>query len=61
MARKKNIFENASILKSWALDLAENCGSIITQAVPDMDNVNKLIEEFVSDYNEQMENNDATQ
>lgn len=59
--RKKNIFENPNILKSWALDLAENCGSIITQDVPDMENVNKLIEEFVSDYNEQMENNNATQ
>ena len=54
---KKNIFENPALLKSWAMDVVENCGSAITQAPPNMENLDKLITEFVTDYNKQMENN----
>jgi len=54
---KKNIFENPNLLKSWAMDVVENCGSVITNTPPHMENLDKLITEFVSDYNKQMENN----
>lgn len=59
--KSKNIFENPNILKSWGMDLVENCGSMITQTPPNMENLDKLIKEFVHDYNEQMENANASQ
>ena len=50
-----NIFKHPSTLKRWALDMSDACGSVITNKAPDIKKIDKLVEQFVKDYNENME------
>lgn len=57
VGRKKdtNIFSTPQRLKKWALDLSDECGSVLTNTPPNIRNIDKLVETFVKDYNYSME------
>jgi len=50
-----NIFKHPGTLKRWSLDLSDACGSVITNQAPDIKKIDTLVEQFVTDYNENME------
>ena len=50
-----NIFSNPGSLKKWSLNLSDACGSIITNVPPNVKEIDKLVDQFVVDYNENME------
>ncbi len=50
-----NIFKHPGTLKRWALDMSDACGSVITNKAPDIKKIDNLVEQFVKDYNENME------
>ena len=47
-----HIFSSPVTLKEWAIDLSEACGSVLINKLPNISKVDKLIEQFVTDYNE---------
>tara|TARA_R100001015_G_C4598244_1_gene153313 strand:+ start:223 stop:417 length:195 start_codon:yes stop_codon:yes gene_type:complete len=51
----QNIFRSRDALKQWAMDLSDACGSQIVNRPPDVKKIDELIEEFVSDYNINMQ------
>jgi len=59
MAKKiktgRNIFSNPQLLKEWAMDLSDACGSIIINKKPNVSKIDALVEKFVIDYNYNME------
>lgn len=57
---KRNIFSTPQDLKEWSMDLAEACGSIITNKKPNISKIDTLVERFVNDYNVNMEKVNAT-
>ena len=56
-----NIFSNPGSLKKWSLNLSDACGSIITNVPPNIKEIDKLVDQFVVDYNENMEKANATE
>ena len=56
-----NIFTNPGSLKKWSLNLSDACGSIITNVPPNVKEIDKLVDQFVVDYNENMEKANATE
>lgn len=56
-----NIFTNPGSLKKWSLNLSDACGSIITNVPPNIKEIDKLVDQFVVDYNENMEKANATE
>lgn len=56
-----NIFTNPGSLKKWSLNLSDACGSIITNVPPNIKEIDKLVDKFVQDYNENMEKANASQ
>lgn len=56
-----NIFSNPGSLKKWSLNLSDACGSIITNVPPNVKEIDKLVDQFVVDYNENMEKANATE
>jgi len=50
-----NIFKHPGSLKRWSLDLSDACGSVITNQAPDIKKIDTLVEQFVTDYNKNME------
>ena len=57
--KKRNIFSTPQDLKEWSMDLAEACGSIITNKKPNISKIDTLVEKFVNDSNVNMENINA--
>ena len=55
-----NIFSNPGSLKKWSLNLSDACGSIITNVPPNVKEIDKLVDQFVVDYNENMEKANAS-
>ena len=51
----QNIFRNRDVLKQWAMDLSDACGSQIVKRPPDVKKIDELIEQFVLDYNVNMQ------
>jgi len=56
-----NIFSNPGSLKKWSMNLSDACGSIITNVPPNVKEIDKLVDQFVVDYNENMEKANATE
>lgn len=56
-----NIFTNPGSLKKWSMNLSDACGSIITNTPPNVKEIDKLVDKFVQDYNENMEKANASQ
>ena len=56
-----NIFTNPGSLKEWSLNLSDACGSIITNVPPNVKEIDKLVDQFVVDYNENMEKANASE
>ena len=58
MAKKKeeeNIFNQPKLLRNWAVNLIGVLGNPALQQIPNIDKVDELITQFVSDYNSQWE------
>ena len=58
MAKKKekeNIFNQPMLLRNWAVNLIGVLGNPALQQIPNIDKVDELITQFVSDYNSQWE------
>jgi Co/Zn/Cd efflux system component len=58
MAKKKeeeNIFNQPMLLRNWAVNLIGVLGNPALQQIPNVEKVDELITQFVSDYNEQWE------
>tara|TARA_R100001594_G_scaffold144067_1_gene192749 strand:+ start:873 stop:1061 length:189 start_codon:yes stop_codon:yes gene_type:complete len=53
---KENIFTESALLKQWATELSDACGSVLINKKPNVSRIDSLIERFVNDYNHQMEN-----
>ena len=51
----ENIFKTPSLLKEWALELSDACGSLLVSKKPNVSKVDALINKFVIDYNNNME------
>ena len=49
------MFSSPVTLKEWAIDLSEACGSVLTNKKPNVSKIDTLVENFVIDYNENME------
>ena len=59
MAKKRedeNIFNQPMLLRNWAVNLIGVLGNPALQQIPNIDKVDELITQFVSDYNTQWEN-----
>ncbi len=56
-----NIFSNPGSLKKWSMNLSDACGSIITNVPPNVKEIDKLVDQFVVDYNENMEKANASE
>ena len=52
--KKLNIFTSDILLKEWAMDLSDACGSRLVNKKLNISKVDALIEAFVDDYNENM-------
>ncbi len=52
--KKRNIFTSDILLKEWAMDLSDACGSRLVNKKLNLSKVDALIESFVDDYNENM-------
>ena len=55
-----NIFSSPVVLKEWAIDLSEACGSVLINKKPNVSKIDTLVEKFTIDYNENMEKINAT-
>ena len=58
MAKKKeeeNIFNQPMLLRNWAVNLIGVLGNPALQQIPNVEKVDELITQFVSDYNSQWE------
>jgi|TARA_R100000479_G_scaffold86244_1_gene42104 hypothetical protein len=51
----ENIFKTPALLKEWALELSDACGSLLVSKKPNVSKVDALINKFVIDYNNNME------
>jgi len=51
----ENIFSSPMQLRKWAVNLIDQLGSPVTQTGPNTKEVDKLLSQFVSDYNYQFE------
>jgi len=58
---RRNIFSSPQDLKEWSMELSEACGSLITNKKPNISKLDTLVEKFVIDYNENMENMNGTE
>jgi len=52
---RPNIFTKEVLLKEWAMDLSDACGSKIINKSPNISKIDTLIEKFVDDYNMNMQ------
>ena len=52
----ENIFNQPMLLRNWAVNLIGVLGNPALQQIPNIDKVDELITQFVSDYNTQWEN-----
>lgn len=52
---RPNIFESPMQLRSWAVKLIDQLGSPLTKTAPNTREVDKLLAQFVGDYNYQYE------
>ena len=52
----ENIFNQPMLLRNWAVNLIGVLGNPALQQVPNIEKVDELITQFVSDYNTQWEN-----
>ena len=53
--KKLNIFTSDILLKEWAMDLSDACGSRLVNKKLNISKVDALIEKFVDDYNINMQ------
>jgi len=53
--KKLNIFTSDILLKEWAMDLSDACGSRLVNKKLNISKVDALIEKFVDDYNMNMQ------
>ena len=53
--KRRNIFTSDILLKEWAMDLSDACGSRLVNKKLNISKVDALIESFVDDYNENMQ------
>ena len=51
----ENIFNQPMLLRNWAVNLIGVLGNPTLQQIPNVEKVDELITQFVSDYNEQWE------
>lgn len=51
----ENIFKTPALLKKWALELSDACGSLLVSKKPNISKIDALIDKFVIDYNNNME------
>jgi len=51
----ENIFNTPELLKTWALELSDACGSLLVSKKPNVSKVDALIDKFVTDYNNNVE------
>tara|TARA_R100001463_G_scaffold118164_3_gene173824 strand:- start:420 stop:617 length:198 start_codon:yes stop_codon:yes gene_type:complete len=51
--KKENIFSSPMLLRNWAVNLIGVLGNAALQQIPNISKVDELITQFVSDYNEQ--------
>ena len=51
----ENIFSSPMQLRKWAVNLIDQLGSPVTQTGPNTKEVDRLLAQFVSDYNYQFE------
>tara|TARA_B100000214_G_scaffold370595_1_gene345524 strand:+ start:14306 stop:14497 length:192 start_codon:yes stop_codon:yes gene_type:complete len=54
---KENIFSSPMLLRNWAVNLIGVLGNAALQQIPNIEKVDELITQFVSDYNTQWELN----
>jgi|GEM_PF-7081825 len=52
---RPNIFESPMQLRNWAVKLIDQLGSPLTKTAPNTREVDKLLAQFVGDYNYQYE------
>jgi len=50
-----NIFDSPMLLRNWAVNLIGVLGNAALQQIPNIEKVDELITQFVSDYNNQWE------
>jgi len=55
IAKRQNIFTSDILLKEWAMDLSDACGSKLINKKPNTSKIDALIEKFVNDYNVNMQ------
>jgi len=55
MSKNENIFSSPMQLRKWAVNLIDQLGSPVTQTVPNTREVDRLLAQFVEDYNFQFE------
>lgn len=53
--KAENIFNQPMLLRNWAVNLIGVLGNPTLQQIPNVEKVDELITQFVSDYNEQWE------
>lgn len=53
--KQENIFNSPMQLRKWAVHLIEQLGNPLTKTGPNTTEVDKLLSQFVSDYNYQFE------
>jgi len=51
----ENIFNQPMLLRNWAVNLIGVLGNPTLQQIPNIEKVDELITQFVSDYNQQWE------
>jgi len=51
----ENIFNQPMLLRNWAVNLIGVLGNPTLQQIPNVEKVDELITQFVSDYNQQWE------
>lgn len=52
---RPNVFESPMQLRNWAVKLIDQLGSPLTKTAPNTREVDKLLAQFVEDYNYQFE------
>jgi hypothetical protein len=55
VTKQLNIFTSDVLLKEWAMDLSDACGSKLINKKPNTSKIDGLIEKFVNDYNVNMQ------
>ena len=48
---KPNLFQHPQVMKEWAMEVSESCGSLITGQQPNVSKLQALIDKFIKDYN----------